>query len=150
MNNQRTTSPLKVYLDAIQIHPLHKTHFGQYQAWSADWKMGTAISCIECSQMPGLNEKEVEKPFESTVSCLQQGFIYFLFHCYRVEGLDIVALQLCLLRYCAKLWAHHPSVKNLCSANLHKRPQHVYASVAKELIQDKLIWNSLCHLIKYS
>ena len=37
------------------------------------------ISCIECSQMPGLNEKMVEKPFESTVSCLQQGLICFLF-----------------------------------------------------------------------
>ena len=38
-----------------------------------DREMGTAISCIECSHMPDLNEKLVEKPFESSFSCLQQG-----------------------------------------------------------------------------
>ena len=31
MNNQRTTSPLKIGLDVMQSHPLHRTHFGQYK-----------------------------------------------------------------------------------------------------------------------
>ena len=35
MNNQQTTSPLKIGLDVIQYHPLCRSHFGQYQASSA-------------------------------------------------------------------------------------------------------------------
>ena len=34
MNNQWTTSPLKTGLDVMHCHPLCRTHFNQYQAWS--------------------------------------------------------------------------------------------------------------------
>ena len=35
MNNQQTTSDLKICLDVLQSHPLCSTHFGQYHASSS-------------------------------------------------------------------------------------------------------------------
>ena len=48
MNNQQTTSlSVKIAgLDATQIHPLHRTCFGQYQASSAGQEIRTAISFL--------------------------------------------------------------------------------------------------------
>ena len=62
MNNQQTTSLLKIGLDFMQSHPLHRTCFRQHKASLAvlgwlEMEMETAISCTECSQMPGVIHK---------------------------------------------------------------------------------------------
>ena len=50
MNNQQTTSPLKIGLDVMQIHPLHRMCLDNtwpHQLRWSDREMGTAISCTE-------------------------------------------------------------------------------------------------------
>ena len=45
----------KASLDVMRDHPLHRTHFDQYQLCWGDREMGTAISCTRCSQVAGLS-----------------------------------------------------------------------------------------------
>ena len=61
MNNQQTTSPLKIDLDVMQSHPLCRTHFGQYQASSAG-VTGRWGLLSKCSQVAGVIQKVVENP----------------------------------------------------------------------------------------
>ena len=59
MNNQWTTSPLKIGLDVIQKSQSMQNVFRSIPGLimnRGDWEMGTAISCTECSQMAGLTK----------------------------------------------------------------------------------------------
>ena len=67
----------------MQSHPLRRTRFGQYQASSGalgDREMGTAISCIKCSQVAGL----IQKVGMQMCVCLSE---YVCKHVYTVEPL---------------------------------------------------------------
>ena len=62
INNQRTTSPLKIALDVnMQSYPLPAEHVSAntkpHQLCWGDQEMETAISYTECSQMAGLIQK---------------------------------------------------------------------------------------------
>ena len=71
MNNQGTTSPLKIGLDKVThcAGPIlvntrpHQLHWGEQE-------MGTVVSCTECSLIP----RPYERPeYEASTKCSQRG-----------------------------------------------------------------------------
>ena len=69
----------------MQSHPLHRTRLANtrpHQLCWGDWEMGTAISCIEYSQVAGLIQKLVETPQKHRLFVqlffVQLSFVYVL------------------------------------------------------------------------
>ena len=85
-------------------------------------------------QILGTHYSTLHSPFYTRLFAWRKWFYHVWMHVYSRVAVMLTSL----------LFQTRTSVKNLCSPNLRKRPQHVYAPVAKEFYWHPVCWRFCC------